>query len=68
MNLNLKKIKQMIFVHMMLWTCIFLLSGQMNVFAAQESNSPAIYQSRTVKGVVTDNSGDPIPGANVVIK
>lgn len=50
--------------------CLFLLSGQINLFANQKFDSPATYQieSRTVKGLVTDGAGVPIPGVNVVIK
>jgi TonB-dependent SusC/RagA subfamily outer membrane receptor len=49
--------------------CIFLFSGQIDLFASQEFSFPAtVYQGRTVKGTVTDNTGVPIPGVNVVIK
>ena len=46
----------------------FLISGQMPIFASQEYNVPAPNQSRIVKGVVTDDTGDPLSGVNIVIK
>ena len=69
--LNLKRISfrnLVILAHLMLWVSMLLLSGQMDVFAGQESGSPAIYQGRTIQGTVTDDSGVSIPGVNVVIK
>ena len=66
LNLKMKQITfRSVFIHMMLGTCMVLLSGQ--IFAGQELSSSA-YQSRTVRGIVTDDSGDPLPGVNVVIK
>ena len=33
-----------------------------------ESKSATVLQTRTVTGVVTDATGDPLPGVNVVVK
>ena len=68
--LKLKRIKfQRVFLtHLFLWVSMFLLSGQMNIFANDELTAPATNQTRTVQGIVTDDLGDPLPGVNVTIK
>ena len=68
--LNLKRIKfqSSVLTSVFLWVSIFLLSGQMNVFANDEWGAPAILQARTVQGVVTDGFGEPLPGVNITIK
>ena len=52
----------------MIGVSLLLLSGQMNVFASQGMSVPDTQQSRTVQGTVTDDSGESIPGVNVVVK
>lgn len=44
--------------------CGLLSLGTISVSAAQSSQS----SSRTVKGTVVDEAGDPIPGANVIVQ
>ena len=69
MSLKLyRKKKRFIIVRILLWTCMLLLSGQMNLFAGEGKEFPATNQSRTVRGIVTDDSGYPIPGVNVIVK
>ena len=51
-----------------LWVSMFLMSGQMNVFANDELSVPVTMQARTVQGIVTDDFGDPLPGVNITIK
>ena len=67
--LKLKRIKfQSFLTHAFLWVSMFVLSGQMNMFANDESSAPLTLQARTVQGVVTDNFGEPLPGVNITIK
>ena len=67
--LNLKRIKFRcsIFTHVLLWISMFFLSGQVEVFAG-ELDAPITLQSRTVQGTVTDDTGDPLIGVNVIVK
>ena len=69
-KLFLKRIKfqNSIQTYVFLWVSIFLLSGQMNLFANDELSAPATLQDRTVQGIVTDNFGEPLPGVNITIK
>ena len=68
--LKLKRIKfQSAFLtHLFLWVSMFMLSGQMHIFANDELNTPATNQARIVQGVVTDNFEEPLPGVNITIK
>ena len=68
--LNLKRIKiqSSALTLLFLWVGLFLLSGQMNVFAKDDLGAPATLQARTVQGVVSDGFGEPLPGVNITIK
>jgi len=51
-----------------IWVSMFLLSGQMSVFADDGLSLPATLQGRAVQGIVTDDFGEALPGVNVVVK
>ena len=68
--LKLKRIKfqSSILTRVFLWVSMFLLSGQIYIFATDELSPPVTLQARTVQGIVTDDFGEPLPGVNIHIK
>lgn len=68
LNLKRNKFRSSILTYLILWVSMFLLAGQMNVYANEEKSAPVTLQGRTVQGIVTDDSGESLPGVNVVIK
>ncbi len=57
--------KRNIFVHFLLLALLFMQSGQLPVMAAGALSVQADSPVRTVSGVVTDETGDGLPGVHV---
>ena len=53
---------------LIVWVCLFFFPFPMQIFAEKEVIIPAIAQGRTVQGIVTDDSGEPLPGVTIVVK
>ena len=67
-NLRRIKFRCHVLAQVFLWVSVFLLAGQMKVIANEEKSALETLQARAVQGIVTDDTGESLPGVNVVIK